>query len=134
MNELTAAANWLVKTEYYLQAWQMYDEALTLAPTSAKARAGQFQLAHIWLRDFHVTKDTADETLSRVTAVLYRGLPKADQEQVATILAHIGWAQVLRVRNKLPVFLNVDSVFCPAEADRPPTRDTHENAEQSMKL
>lgn len=60
--------------------------------------------------------------------------PKADQKQVATILAHIGWAQVLRVRNKLPVFLNVDSVFCPAEADRPPTRDTHENAEQSMKL
>ncbi len=111
VTELVDAANWLIKTENYSQAWQMYEEALQLIPSSAQAFRGQFQLAKIWLRDFRTSKETADEVLNRITAILYRGLRKADDDEIATILAHVGWAQVLRAENSMPVYMDVDAAF-----------------------
>jgi hypothetical protein len=90
----------LIKAEDYGQAWQMYEEALTLIPSSAKTLHGQFKLAKVWLRNFSSSKETADEVLNRITSILYRGLRKADADEVATILAHVCWTQVIRAGNR----------------------------------
>ena len=109
--ELVDAADWLIKTKYYSQAWQMYEEALQLIPSSAKAFRGQLQLSKIWLRDFRVSKETAEEVLNHITAVLYRGLRKADDYELATILAHVGKVQTIRAENSLPVYIDIDAIF-----------------------
>jgi len=111
VTELVDAADWLIKTKNYSQAWQMYEDALQLIPSSAKAFRGQLQLAKIWLRDFRSSKETADELLNHITAILYRGLRKADNYELATILAQIGWAQVIRAENSLPAYIDVDALF-----------------------
>jgi tetratricopeptide (TPR) repeat protein len=105
------AASWLLETENYPQAWQMLDEALELSPSAPDVRRGQFDLALVWLRDFSSEKESAGETLDRLTAVLYRNLAHADDDDAATILAHVAWAQIVRMRFDLPVFADVDAVF-----------------------
>ena len=109
--ELVDAADWLIKTEDYGQAWQMYEEALKLVPSSAKTLHGQFKLAKVWLKNFSSSKETADEVLNRITSILYRGLRKADADEIATILAHVGWAQVMRAGRSMAVNVDVDAVF-----------------------
>jgi tetratricopeptide (TPR) repeat protein len=112
--ELVDAADWLIKAEDYGQAWQMYEDALKLVPSSAKTLHGQFKLAKVWLRNFSSSKETADEVLNRITSILYRGLRKADADEVATILAHVGWAQVIRAGRSMAVNVDVNAVFLDA--------------------
>ena len=99
VNELVAAADWLIRTDNYRQAWQMYDKALDLSPGSPGIFAGQLALAQRWLRDFNAPAEQAAGLLDRLTEVLYRGLTRADPPEQATLLAHIAWA-----RGKSPVF------------------------------
>ena len=89
----------------------MYEEALKLVPSSAKTLHGQFRLAKVWLRNFSSSKETADEVLNRITSILYRGLRKAGSDEVATILAHVDWAQVIRTGRAMAVNIDVDAVF-----------------------
>jgi hypothetical protein len=117
--ELVDAADWLIKAEDYGQAWQMYEEALKLVPNSAKTLRGQFKLAKVWLRNFSSSKETADEILNRITSILYRGLRKADADEVATILAHVGWAQVIRAGRSMAVNVDADTVFLDALRSSP---------------
>ena len=111
VSELVNAADWLVKSEAYAQAWQVYEEALTLAPSSTAIRKGQYQLAKQWLRDFDLEKSRADEILSRITVILYRNVNETDKQELATALAHIGWVQVLRSKYFLSTNADVDSLF-----------------------
>jgi tetratricopeptide (TPR) repeat protein len=111
VTELVEAADWLIKTKDYSQAWQMYEEALQLVPSAANVRKGQFQLAKLWLRDFRASKKKIDGLLNRITAILYRGLRGSDKHEIATILSHICWAQILRIENSIPVTIDVDAVF-----------------------
>ncbi len=113
------AADWLIKAEDYGQSWQMYEEALKLVPSSAKALNGQFGLAKIWLRNFSSSKETADENLDRITSILYRGLRRANPDEAATILAHVGWAQVLRAGGSIAVNVDVNAVFMDALRSSP---------------
>lgn len=111
VSELVSAAGWLVKSEAYAQAWQVYEEALTLAPSSTAIRKGQYKLAKQWLRDFDLEKSQADEILNRITVILYRNVNEADKRELATALAHIGWVQVLRSKYFLSINADVDSLF-----------------------
>jgi len=111
VSELVSAADWLVKSEAYEQAWQVYDEALTLTPSSPDIRKGQYQLAKRWLRDFSIEKNRADEILNQITVILYRNVNESDKRELATTLAHIGWVQVLRRNYSLAVNADVDLLF-----------------------
>ena len=124
--DLVDAADWLIKAKNYSQAWQMYEEALTLNPSSEKVFLGQLKLAQIWLRDFVTNKDKVNETIDRITAILYRGLRSADSDEKATILAHVGKGQSIRKENRLPVFVDVDTVF--QEALRASPENVYANA------
>ena len=111
VSELISAADWLVKSEAYVQAWQVYEEALTLMPSSSEIRKGQYQLAKRWLRDFSIEKSRTDEMLNQITVILYRNVNEADKQELATALAHIGWVQVLRRKYFLSINADVDSLF-----------------------
>ncbi len=109
--EIVAAADWLIQSENYLQAWKMYQKASEINPSSSLVRNGRFKLSQRWVRSFQVDKSILDATLNSITEILYRGLAEASPEQTATILAHVGYVQVLRKINRLPVFSDVDSLF-----------------------
>lgn len=111
VDEIVAAADWLIRGENYVQAWDMYAQAAELNPSSSEVRDGRFRLALKWLRNFQIGGGRADETLARLTEILYRGLPEANAEDSATILAHIGYIQFLRKINQLPVFTDVEALF-----------------------
>jgi hypothetical protein len=67
VQELVNAADWLIKTQHYPQAWEMYTEARELSPSAPAVRAGQFELAKLWLRNFAEPGETAGKTLDRLT-------------------------------------------------------------------
>ena len=111
LSEIVAAADWLIDSKNYLQAWDMYARAADLNPSSSKVREGRVNLSLLWIRDFSIEKEKVDETLTSLTATLYRGLHGADANQRARILAHIGYIQLLRHIEQLPVFTDVESLF-----------------------
>jgi tetratricopeptide (TPR) repeat protein len=116
--EIVGAADWLIKSENYLQAWDMYARAAELNPSSSMVRDGRFKMSLVWVRNFEIDKSKVDSTLNDITETLYRGLGNADGPRTATILAHVGYVQVLRQINQLPVFTDVESLFGQAlEAD-----------------
>jgi tetratricopeptide (TPR) repeat protein len=119
ISEHVDAARWLAETGHYVQAWQMLAEALELSPSAPDVRRSQFDLALVWLRDFSAEKETARATLDELTSVLYRRLAGADDDEVATILAHVAWGQILRVRAELPISVDVDGLFEKALASSP---------------
>lgn len=123
---LVEAAEWLMKTQDYPQAWNIYKEALELDPVSAKVRQGQFQLAKQWLRHFNAKKEQTDRLLNEITNTLYQGIRAGSAEEVATTLAHAGWAQVLRKHNNLAVPLDIDLLFQRALSENP--KDVYANA------
>jgi tetratricopeptide (TPR) repeat protein len=111
IDELVAASEWLIRTHHYRQAWDAYQQALELNPGSTQVRHGQFELAQIWLRDFDADKESADRLLTDIGAVLVRGLPSANPEEAATILAHMGWVQVQRADRELLVHGDIELLF-----------------------
>lgn len=111
VSESVSAADWLIKSEAYMQAWQVYEEALMLTPSSAGIRKGQYKLAKQWLRDFEADKDRANEVLNQMAVVLYRSINEADKHELATTFAHTGWIQVVRARYSLAANADADSLF-----------------------
>ncbi len=109
--EIVTAANWLIKTENYQQAWKMFQQAAEINPSSTLVRAGRFRLSLLWVRSFHAENKLLDETLDSITEILYRGMADADANQSATILAHVGYVQVIRKFSRLPIFTDVDALF-----------------------
>ncbi len=109
--EIVAAADWLIKSENYLQAWQMYQQAAEINPSSALVRDGRFKLSLVWIRDFQIDKSILDQTLNSITETLYRGLANSDAAQTATILAHVGYVQVIRKVNRLPIYTDLEALF-----------------------
>lgn len=106
VGELVAAAEWLVRTQNYRQAWGLYAEADDLAPGSARIRKARYDMAIAWIQDFVTGNEAAGEILDQLAVVLYRSLPGADRDETATILAHVARIQAKRRNYKLPVFVD----------------------------
>lgn len=117
--EIVAAADWLIRSENYRQAWEMYAKAAAINPSSALVRSGRFELSLLWLRNFRINPKLLDATLNDLTEILYRGLADADADQSATILAHVGYVQSIRKLNNLSIVTDVDALFRQALAASP---------------
>ena len=89
----------------------MLGKAAELNPGSVLVRDGRFKLAKVWVRDFQLEKCKLGETLDAITEILYRGLPDAAADDETSILAHIGYVQVIRKLNNLGVFVDVKALF-----------------------
>ena len=114
VNEIAASAQWLLRLGHYDQAWALYQQATELNPNAPQVRNGQLGLALRYVRDFRTASDQADQVLRQLTQRLYRGLPQAKPAEVATLLAHVGWTQVLRQNLQLPVLVPVEPLFLEA--------------------
>ncbi len=116
LEELVGAAQWLVETEDYRQAWDMYSRADALSPGSTLVRRGQYSMAIDWIRDFSVAKDEAGEVLDDLTSALYRSLPGASDDEIATVLAHVAKLQGFRLYYEVPVFVDAEKLLARALA------------------
>lgn len=81
-------------------AWQRFSEAAVQHPTSLPLRRAREDCAMRWLREIHVeaAKETFTDVVNRVLPVLAEGASVATGERGADLLAHMGWADYLRIR------------------------------------
>ena len=103
---LTKQAQLLGSTGNYAGAWGVLERASFAAPVSGEVREAQEQLAMEWLENARSTqvngtqlgltlKDIADKVLP----VLSRGATANKGQRAADLLAHMGWADFLRLRS-----------------------------------
>jgi hypothetical protein len=87
----------------YAGSWNLIGQALERDPGSSPARAEQADLAMEWLRNMEIAgagKETGfSNVVDRLLPVLYRAGDAAGGREAADILAHIGWAYYLKVRD-----------------------------------
>ncbi len=111
VTELVHAADWLTNTEAYTHAWELYQEALELEPGSLAASRGRLELATKWLLNMRIVGDeTFSDIADKLVPVLYRGMAAADNEQKASILAHVGWSYFLKDR-EMPTVVDIHDIF-----------------------
>ena len=85
----------------YASAWNLLEQARAIHPASAEVTDAQERLAMEWLenaRGSQLTgrlKDIAD----KVSPALLRGAATGKGERSADLLAHLGWADFLRLRD-----------------------------------
>ncbi len=85
----------------YSSAWRTLEQASKLQPNSAKVHLAQENLAMKWLEDTHPREsEKFSDIADKLEPVLTRGLPSTkDAQRSADLLAHIGWAYFLRLRD-----------------------------------
>lgn len=84
----------------YSEAWDTYERAGALAPSSADVVAARERLAMDWLDNIRVTVGQGSFTaiVQKVEPVLGRCAVSAERMRAADCLAHLGWGDFLRKR------------------------------------
>jgi tetratricopeptide (TPR) repeat protein len=97
---LAAAARQLCESGDHALAWQRYDEAIARYPDRQPLRHAREDCGMRWLREIHVRegKETFTDIVNRVLPVLSEGAASASGQHAADLLAHMGWADFLRLR------------------------------------
>jgi tetratricopeptide (TPR) repeat protein len=97
---LAAAARQLCESGDHALAWQRYDDAIAHYPNRQPLRHAREVCGMRWLREMHVRegKQTLTDIVNRVLPVLAEGAASASGQHAADLLAHMGWADFLRMR------------------------------------
>ena len=111
VQETLEAADWLIQSGDYFQAWSLYKKADEIALSRQNVREAKFNLALKWIKNLKVDKSYLDNTLNELSEVLYLGLPSTEKDQSSTILAHIGHIQTLRKLNRLSISADPENIF-----------------------
>jgi hypothetical protein len=87
-------------TRDYASAWKLLEQASAIHPTSAEVIDAQERLAMEWLQNARGSQLTGSlkEIAEKVSPVLSRGAVAGKGERSADLLAHMGWADFLRLR------------------------------------
>jgi hypothetical protein len=98
---LAAATRQLCESGNYALAWQGYDKAIAHYPDRQPLRHAREVCGMRWLREIHVRegKETFTDIVNRVLPVLAEGAALASGQHAADLLAHMGWADFLRIRD-----------------------------------
>lgn len=98
---LATATGQLCESGNYPQAWQRYDEAIARYPDQQPLRHAREVCGMRWLREIRVRegKETFTDIVNRVLPVLAEGAASASGQYAADLLAHMGWADFLRIRD-----------------------------------
>jgi hypothetical protein len=112
VKQFVQAARMQTDLRDYPGAWQVIQHGLTIAPASHIALEQQVEVAMAWLRDIwrQKGKKAYSDIIDPLMPTLYRGAVSGDTEHRADVLAHIGWANHLRLRDKR-AFYEVDEFF-----------------------
>ena len=102
------------KAEDYQAAWTSFEAAIPLAAVDRalpwltgrldtarqQLRSAQEDLAMVWLENMTLSQgQTFSEVVEQLVPVLVRGIANADGVRKADLLAHLGWAELLRSRD-----------------------------------
>lgn len=115
VRQIVEASKMLVEMRDYEAAWQIIEKGAKIAPSSKKAFDQQVDIAMAWLRDIQLQKGkkTYNEIIEPLILTLSQGVGDKNPDRAATILAHIGWANLFRLRDKGFKF-EVDGYFLQA--------------------
>jgi hypothetical protein len=97
----SATARALCESRDYALGWQRYDEAVARHPGRPTLRQERETCGMAWLRDIRVRegRETFTDIVNRVLPVLAEGASSATGRRAADLLAHMGWADFLRIRD-----------------------------------
>jgi tetratricopeptide (TPR) repeat protein len=84
----------------YASAWNLLERAAGIDPASSEVIAARERLAMEWLENARGSELTGSlkEIADKVSPVLSRGAVAGKGERAADLLAHMGWADFLRLR------------------------------------
>jgi S1-C subfamily serine protease len=106
VEELVRAADVQFDMADYAGALLLIEQALALEPGSRQARKLHLQVAMKWVRQFTGIEHTESRSFNRddyspiidpLVPILHRGTADKNPSNAADVLAHIGWANHLRV-------------------------------------
>jgi tetratricopeptide (TPR) repeat protein len=112
VRELVGGAERLAEVGDYRRAWELYEEALGLQPSSALVRRGQVDLAMRWLPRANVVgEETFSEIVDTTLPALTRGLATARGERAADLLALLGWAHYLERKERYLTNVDIPGLY-----------------------
>jgi hypothetical protein len=84
----------------YASAWKLLDEAGAIDPASSEVIDAQERLAMEWLENARGSQlsGSLEDIADKVSPVLSRGAVTGNGERSADLVAHMGWADFLRLR------------------------------------
>ena len=126
VNQIVTASRMLMDMKDYRAAWEIVQKATTIAPSSQKAFDQQVDVAMAWLRDLWVQKGekSYSEIIDPLILTLSQGAGDENPKRSAEVLAHIGWANYWRDKDKKAHY-EIDGYFTRALEYNPD--DTYAN-------
>jgi hypothetical protein len=100
VRELVKQSRSKADEDRYPDAWKLLEDARAVAPTSAEVGEAEVRLATQWLRGAGLGRWTGNylqNLVDKTTPVLLTAANGAKGEQLADVLAHLGWAEYLRI-------------------------------------
>lgn len=102
VRQIVTASRLLMEARDYGAAWEIAKKAAVIAPSSQTAFRQQVDIALLWLRDIWVQKGEKSygDIIDPLILTLSQGAGDDDPGRAARVLAHIAWANILRLRDK----------------------------------
>ena len=87
-------------TGHYEEAWNLFEQARSLAPDNPEVHENEAQLAMAWLEQVRITvgKGSFSAIVDKVLPALSRCAVSPDKLPAADCLAHMGWGDFLKSR------------------------------------
>lgn len=101
ISELLETADLQRASAHYAVAWSSLEEAAELDAEDEDVRRAREDVAMDWLRNIRVRRgeETFTEIVNEVLPVIQRGAVRASGSRRADLIAHLGWADFLRVQD-----------------------------------
>ncbi len=100
VTELLQVADNQRERHQFPEAWQSLEAADQLGSEAARVRRAREELAMFWMENVRARQgETFTQAVAKLEPVLDRGLADATGPHKADLLAHLGWAMFLRLRD-----------------------------------
>ncbi|HLW79755.1 MAG TPA: hypothetical protein VKU44_09180, partial [Terriglobia bacterium] len=99
ISQLVASGNAERDRGDYAVALDSYESASQLDANNLRIQGEEAKLAMLWLENMHAGGDGFTPIANKLLPILDRALTRAQGAQAADLLAHVGWAHFLRLRD-----------------------------------
>jgi tetratricopeptide (TPR) repeat protein len=106
IEEIVVSSEMLVEMKDYPTAWKIIQKAASIDAGSNRAFNQQVDIAMEWLRNIWLQKHQKEFTKSiePLILTLSQSVGTEDTNRAASILAHLGWANILRLKDGKAVY------------------------------
>ena len=116
IHQLVSASKLLINMKDYQAAWGVIQKAVTISSSSQAAFNQQVDVAMAWLRNIWMQKGKKkySEIIDPFIFTLSQGAGDKDTKRASRILAHIGWANYLRLLDEEDKYYEIDQYLSKA--------------------